>query len=156
MQSRKLKYHELLCRFTNCPPDIYKDIDIDSFRWVFKDNLLKSFIPLNLIKEPPQRMLDETDNLCKGYGLSFFNSFENCYGRYKSFYKKKRNLSHLDFISEKGNSIAELNLDENEGIYGDLNTLNGHYTFHEFEEINLSEKIVNIVEIFDGNGNFNR
>jgi len=154
MHSRKLKYHEYLCRYSNCPPDFYKNIDIDSFRWVFREDLLSSFKPLNLIKEPPQRMLDDTDSLCKGYGLSFFNSFENCKGRYKSLYKKKRNQSHQDFILDKGNSIAELKLNKDGGIYGDLNVSNGHCTFHECKQTDLSKKIVNIVEIFDENGNF--
>ena len=133
----------------------YKNIDIKCFRWVFKDNLSDSFIPMNIIKEPPPRMLDDTDLMCKGYGLSLFDTFENGINRFKALYQKKRNVSHEDFLKDKGDSIAYLDLSEiGTGIYGDLNTQNGHFTFHEYDGIDLSEKVVNITNIFDSNGDF--
>jgi hypothetical protein len=94
--------------------------------------------------------------MCKGYGLSLFDNFENGLSRFENLYQKKRGVSHKDFISEKGNSIAMLEMDGNEGVYGDLNTGNGHFTLHEYEGTDLSSKIVNITEIFDENGNFKR
>lgn len=156
MNSNKFKFQSYLNLFPNCPPSSYKNIDIKCFRWVFKDNLSDSFIPMNIIKEPPPRMLDDTDLMCKGYGLSLFNTFENGLSRFETLYKRKRGISHDDFVNEKGNAIALLEMIENEGVYGDLNAGNGHFTLHEYEGTDLSLKIVNITEIFDENGNFKR
>jgi hypothetical protein len=156
MQSKKYKYQDSLDLFPNCPPNSYRNIEIECFRWVFKNNISDSFIPMNLIKEPPPRMLDDSDLICKGYGLSLFDTFENGRSRYENLYKRKRGISHEDFINEKGNSIAMLEMNGSEGVYGDLNTENGHFTLHEYEGTDLSSKIVNITEIFDENGNFKR
>lgn len=156
MHSKKFKYQQYLNLYPNCPHDSCREMSQDCFRWVFKDNFLDSFIPMNLIKEPPLRMLDNTDLLCKGYGLSLFDTFENGLSRFKNLYNRKRGISHDDFVNEKGNAIATLEMIKNDGVYGDLNTVNGHFTFHEYEGTDLSSKIVNITEIFDENGNFKR
>lgn len=154
MNSNKFKFQNYLDLFPNCPPDSYKNIDIQCFRWVFKDNISNSFAPMNLIKGPPLRILDDGDLMCKGYGLSLFDTFENSRSRFENLYKRKRGLSHEDFTGEKGDSVARLHMNGNEGIYGDMNTVNGHFTFHEYEGTDLSVKIVNITEIFNEDGNF--
>ena len=154
MLSRKLKYQEYLDRFQNCPPDFYRDIDRNAFRWVFQENLSASFKPMNLVKEPPQRMLDDSDLMCKGYGLSLFDTLENGQARFKALYKKKRGLSHQEFIEDKGNAVAELEMTGDEGVYGDLNTHNGHFTFHEYEATDLAIKIIHLSEIFNKNEDF--
>lgn len=65
-------------------------------------------------------------------------------------------MSHKAFVDEKGDSIAELEMTENEGIFGDVNDGNGHFTFHEFEETDLAKNILKIEDIFEENGNFKR
>lgn len=156
MHSKKFKYQAYLDRFPNCPSDSYQALDKNAFRWAFDKNLSNSFKPMSLMKEPPQRMLDDSDLMCKGFGLSLFDTFENGYKRYFALYKKKRSLSHQEFIDDKGNVIAELKMIGDEGVYGDLNSANGHFTFHEFEATDLATKIIRITEIFDKNGNFTR
>lgn len=151
---RKFKYQKHLATFKNCPPEAYWEVNTPSFRWVQEQNISASFIPLNLLKEPPPRMLDDSDKMCMGYGLSMFNSFQNALDRYKKLYKKKRSISHEDFLSEKGDSIAELSLNNNDGVYGDLNNNNGHFTFHEYEDCNLDSKISILEKIFDENESF--
>ena len=64
MYLKEFKYAAYLYKLPNCPPITYKEVDINAFRWVFKDNLSDSFTPMNLLKEPPQRMLDDTDLIC--------------------------------------------------------------------------------------------
>jgi hypothetical protein len=156
MESKELKYAVHLDKLPNCPPITYKERYTNAFRWVFKDNLSDSFMPLNLLKEPPQRMLDDTDLLCKGFGLSLFDTFVYSEDRYKALYKRKRNVSHEEFIVEKGNAIAELMMKGTDGKFGDWNETNGHFTFHEFESTNLTKNVLKIEDIFDNNGNFKR
>ena len=155
MHSQKFKYQEYLEKFPNCPPKSYESMNKVGFRWVCKDNLESSFYPLNLINVPPPRVQDNTDLMCKGYGLSLFDTLENAIDRFKALYQKKRNVSHEDFLKDKGDSIAYVNLGEiGTGIYGDLNIQSGHFTFHEYSGIDLSEKVVNITNIFDSHGDF--
>jgi hypothetical protein len=156
MPIKKLKYEQYLHEFPNCPPIQYTELEENAFRWVFKQNLSDSFIPLNRIKEPPQRMLDDSDLMCKGLGLSFFDTHAHAIARYEALYKRKRGLSHEAFILEKGDGIAELEMTKNEGIFGDRNNENGHFTFHEFEEIDLAKKVLYIKDIFQENGEFKR
>lgn len=101
-------------------------------------------------------MLDDTDLMCEGFGLSFFDTYAHAFARYEALYKRKRGLSHEASIVEKGDSIAELEMIENEGIFGDVNGENGHFTFHEFEETDLTIKILTIEDIFEKNGELNR
>lgn len=156
MHSKKFKYQQYLSLYPNCVPDSYKEMSQDCFRWVFKDKISDSFIPMNLIKEPPSRMLDDTDLMCKGFGLSLFDTFTNGHSKFEKLYTRKRGVSHEDFINEKGDSIARLQMNGSEGVCGDFNSSNGHFTFHEYEGTDLSSKIVNITEIFDENGKFKR
>ena len=156
MNATELKYAEHLDKTSNCPPNIYVALDVNSFRWVFQNRLQDSFTPLNLIKEPPQRILDDTDLLCKGFGLSFFDTFDNSEKRYKALYKRKRGLSHNEFIAEKGDSVAELTMNGTEGVFGDWNESNGHFTFHEYETTDLTKNVLKMEDIFDNNGNFKR
>ena len=154
MPTRKLKYQKYLDEFPSCPPIHYKTLAKNAFRWVFHNQLSESFIPLNSIKEPPQRILDESDLMCKGFGLSFFDTYAHACLRYEALYKRKRGLSHQDFIIEKGDSIAELEMTEKEGIFGDINEGNGHFTFHEFENIDLIKNVLVIEDLLEGRVGF--
>jgi hypothetical protein len=88
MQSKELKYAVHLDKFPDCPPITYKELHTNAFRWVFNDRLSDSFTPISLIKEPLERIQDNTDLLCKSYGLSLFDTFEQSERRYKALYKR--------------------------------------------------------------------
>lgn len=149
-----MKYQSFLDKLEKCPPEIYKESSCSAFRWIFSKNINNSFVPLNLIKEPPARMIDKDDLMCKGYGLSLFNALDKGKAKYMKLYNQKRGLTHDEFIIDKGNAIAELKITENEGIFGDLNAQNGHFTFHEYEGVDLSKKIINISNIFEKDEDF--
>jgi hypothetical protein len=127
---------------------------MNAFRWIDANDPINSFTPMHLIKTPPPRMLDDFDLMCKGHGLSLFDTLEHGIARYKKLYKNKRGVSHQTFIEEKGDAVATLKLDAEDGVAGDLNLENGHFTFHEYEETDLSNQIVHITTLFDKNGNF--
>jgi hypothetical protein len=156
MHSKELKYAIHLRELPNCPPNTYKELEANAFRWVFQDRLSDSFTPLNLLKEPPQRLLDDTDLFCKGFGLSLFDTFQNSEERYKELYKRKRGVSHEEFITEKGDAIAELAMTGMQGKFGDWNKKNGHFTFHEYKTTDLTKHVLNMDDIFDKNGSFKR
>lgn len=156
MHSKELKYAVHLNKFPDCPPISYKEIHTNAFRWVFKDSLSDSFTPINLFKEPPERVQDNTDLLCKGYGLSLFDTFEHSEKRYKALYNRKRRLSHDEFIEGKGSAIAELIIHETDGKFGDWDETSGHFTFHAYETTNLTNNVLEMADIFDENGNFKR
>jgi len=154
--SRPFKYSDLLRQYSNCPPDDYKELSKLAFRWVHNHAQHENdFKPLNLIKTPPPRMLDDSDKMCMGYGLSWFNTCEEAIKKYETLYHKLRAKQKINFQEEKGDTIAQIHLDVRDGKGSDPNN-EGHFTFHEYVETNLSTKIVNFTAIFDEHGNFRR
>lgn len=89
-----------------------------------------------------------------GYGLSMFNSEDNARQRYKKVFLSKRGLNKEDRVNEMGDAVAELRINKNDGISGNLNEETGHFTFHEYKNVVLPRRIVRIDEIFDTNGEF--
>lgn len=99
----------------------------------------------------PQRILDTEDKKCMGHGLSFFNTLDNALTKYQKVCRKPSLKKVL------GELVAEISLDEEDGVSADVIDKNyGHFTFHEYEETNLPNKIVTITEIFDEHGNYTR
>jgi hypothetical protein len=146
MTTKKLKYQELLSQFPNCPPDNYTEIEMEAFRWVHSVEHENDYKPINLINDPPQRLLDETDKMCMGYGLSLFDSFENAYARFKELYCKQRDHLKPVFISDKGDCIATLKLVYPDGLGNCPDVRNhGHFTFHEYENVNIRNKVKKII-----------
>ncbi len=150
--SKVFKYQKYLQEYPDCPPKSYAETNFQVFRWVNENAINKSFLPLNLLKYPPMGF-DKTDDMCKSYGLSVFNTFENALAKYKKLYLMKGGLSHEDFIEGKGDSIALLDLKITHGVIGDLNK-QGHLTLHEYIGTDLIETIVNITKIIDKHGKF--
>jgi hypothetical protein len=154
MNDKKFKYQELLAKFPNCPPADYIEIENGAFRWIHGKDHENNFKPINLISDPPPRMLDETDNMCKGFGLSLFDSIENAYKKYKELYCKKREHQREDFINEKGRYIATLKLLCSDGVAGSFSK-SGHFTFHEYESTNLKNRMESsFFSIFGADGKF--
>lgn len=155
MKNKILKYKEYLDRFPNCPSDDFSNENSESYRWVNKRPTNNDFIPLNLIKEPPPRVLEDSDLMCIGYGLSFFDSLIKAYEKYLNLYNKKREHLKVIFISDYGNSIAKININKSDGLKGNHNTETGHFTFHIYDHCDLTSQIIEILNIFDENGKIN-
>ncbi|MCK5719175.1 MAG: hypothetical protein KAH84_04400 [Thiomargarita sp.] len=154
MHSKKFKYQEYLKKYQNCPPEYYQEINMVAYRWVHNTIHKNDFMPINLINDPPPRMLDETDKMCMGYGLSLFNTSLNAISKYKSIYSKKRKHLKIKFIEDVGNAVAKIEI-KKDGVGNKPNLKNfGHFTFHEYENRNLANRIVYKTKIlFDKNGN---
>lgn len=148
MQSKKLKYQAYLEKFPNCPPDNFVPVNRDGFRWVHEDVNENDFIPLNALKVPPQRLLDHSDLMCMGYGLSLFDTLEKAQVRYRNLYIRKNELMKSIFIEDVGDHVAHLSINEEDGIADEPNDI-GHFTFHEFAEVGLQKKVLSLHPIFE-------
>ena len=156
MLNKILKYKIYLDKYNDCPSKDFKEISGEFCRWVSAEGKENDFKPLNLITEPPQRLLDDSDKLCVGYGLSFFDKAERAFDRYSELYRKQKR-AHLKelFKKDKGTCIALIEIGYNDGLANDPNFNNGHFTFHEYEAINLYEKITKKIDIFADDGSIN-
>jgi hypothetical protein len=153
MINKKMKYDELLNKFPNCPALHYQEVSRPSFRWIIGEKHVNNFIPINLISAPPPKMLDESDKMCMGYGLSFFDSFSNAFEKYKSLYSRKREHQREQFREDKGTIIATITIKNDDGIADEPNYNNyGHFTFHEYHATDLNHKIEQITSIFESYG----
>jgi hypothetical protein len=56
---------------------------------VHEDVNENDFSPLNALKVPPQRLLDRSDLMCIGYGLSLFDTLEKAKVRFQNLYVRK-------------------------------------------------------------------
>ncbi|MCX6210882.1 MAG: hypothetical protein NTZ59_15595 [Bacteroidetes bacterium] len=145
----------MLSQFPNCPPDNYIEIKAYAFRWVHSNENENDFKPINLINEPPPRLLDESDKMCMGYGLSLFASLSGAFMKYKNLYTKRREHLRPIFVDDFGACIANLSLEHSDGVANSPDKKNyGHFTFHEYENIDLREKVQSTFNIFDTDGNF--
>jgi len=152
MQAKKFKYAAYLCQSQNCPPDSYIEMECDAYRWIHSTITKNDFLPRNIIQNPPQRILDDSDLMCKGYGLSLFDTNGNAIKTYTKNYSKRRAHLRQSFITEYGDSFCLIKIESSDGLGGDKNKESGHFTFHEYEDSNLEERIINIFNIFDDDG----
>lgn len=154
MNSKQLKYSQLLNSYPDCPKSIFKEIEGLYFRWVQANAKgVNDFLPINLIKDPPQRILDNSDLLCMGFGLSLFDTNANAFSLYSNRYNKSRNkIAKENFILEKGTCIAQVKIEKSDGI-ADEPSSTGHFTFHEYLDCDLKKNIQTIFNIFDSDEN---
>ncbi len=156
MNDKKLKYLKCLEQFKDCPSAEFIEVDRDAYRWTNSPVTPNDFLPVNLMNEPPARMLDDTDKMCMGYGLSMFNSWNNSIKKYQKEFKKRRQHQREQFIQDKGSYIAFLKLTKNDGIADEPNEGNfGHFTFHEYSPTRLELKVIHLHSIFSDDGEFN-
>ena len=128
--------------FPNCPSIEFKEIVRDAFRWINNPLILNDFTPVNLINEPPPRMLDDSDKMCVAFGLSMFDTLLNSKLKYQKEYNKRRPHLRDQFKQDKGGYIALVNLTQDDGVADQPNENNyGHFTFHEYSETSLVDKV---------------
>ncbi len=150
---KKVKYQQLLVQFPRCPPDNYSEAELDAFRWVHKEVNENDYKPVSLIREPRVKYLDDSDEMCKSYGLSLFSSLEDSVKRYKYIYNSRRPATRPLFVNDIGESVVRLRIGHLDGVMSPP-SFNGHITLHEYEETDLRSKGIEIKDIFDENGDF--
>lgn len=148
MPVKTFKYEEFLKRFPQCPPSDCKEKNTTVYRWTHNPVESEDFIPLNIIGTPPVRMLDETDKMCMGYGLSMFDTLENSIRRYRSIFNGMRPRKKEDFKLEKGTFISRITVKEKDGC-STLPNKTGHLTFFEYKDVSLKTQVLEIIDIFE-------
>ncbi len=155
MTIKKLKYQRFLEQFPNCPSEEFTEVEKDAYRWVHHPIEAVDFLPVNIISEPPPRMLNDSDKMCMGYGLSMFDTFENALAKYKKIFRRMRLHQKQHFKEDKGTYVALLELNKDDGIADTPKEKNyGHFTFHEYEDANLQENMKDLFEIFKDDEEF--
>jgi len=152
MQQKKLKYSAYLGQFSNCPPVDFQEKEMMAYRWVHSSSHPNDFLPKNLITDPPVRMLDISDKMCMGYGLSMFDSQKGACEKYLQLWNGKRAHQRVQMGADLGKSVAQLDLQCSDGVSGSAEKY-GHFTFHEYQGVELSTRITGLMDIFDMDGN---
>lgn len=142
----RFKYQSEIESIPDCPPDDYKSQRLKAFRFVFEDtNHQNNFRPVLIIKPRRRKtgMFRRNTAKCQGYGLSFFDSLENAHQKYFKLIKIRPQLAKT-----LGTHIAEGVIDRTDGVVSKINR-EGHFTLHEFEQVDLKDKFSPVLEVYD-------
>ncbi|MGH1363895.1 MAG: hypothetical protein ACRBF0_10085 [Calditrichia bacterium] len=127
------KYSEQISSLHNCPPTNYSPQATDAYRFVYKSNPERSYIPV--AKGNPKRINDRSDmKKCQAWGLSFFNTEENAIAKFEDLKRRNKNIAKTI-----GDSIALVKLEESDGVCSPVGE-KGHFTLHERGESKFSER----------------
>jgi hypothetical protein len=153
MTNKNLKYKLYLDNYNNCPPSDFHEITGEFCRWVSLTGHENDFKPLNMIALPPQRLLDNSDKFCMGYGLSFFDTLQHAFSRYCELYRKQKR-AHLKelFKQDKGTQVSLISINKDDGVADEPNFNTGHFTLHEYDGIDFSNRNLQKIAIFEENG----
>jgi len=148
MSKRPLKYQEYLNKYNNCPPSTCREMETTCYRWVHKPVNNEDFYPLQLIPGSPPREFDDSDKQCSSYGLSLHSTLSSSKEAYlKEYNKRSREDGKLKFKQAKGEYIAKLNLQKEDGIHSEAN-MDKHFTFYRYEECNFLERVIYLFDNF--------
>ena len=138
------KYQKETETIPNCPPENSAGGEIICFRYVHSDlNHENNFLPAFIIN--PTRRNDSFDaQVCSGYGLSFFNSFDGAVRKYKALAKSFKQIN-----LKLGTHVARGTLSETDGVRTAPNEI-GHFDLHEFVNVNLKSRFVIIEKVYNG------
>lgn len=132
----KFKYQEYIKELSiECPPSSYEPKEMQAFRFVFEASHQKAknnFLPVLIIN--PSRQFNKSNDKCKGYALSLFDTKENLEKRYLTLKQSFPNISET-----LGDQIAEGFIAKTDGLASKIDT-RGHFSLHEFENTDLVNK----------------
>ena len=128
-----------------CPLGDLKSIEKEAFRFVFKNlNHKNNYLPPLAIN--PSR-IDESetcDKVCEGFALSFYETEKQANTKLKKILERKPLLADT-----LGNCIAKTFITKKDGV-ADKSKKDGHFNFHETEQINFKFKYEIVKEISIG------
>lgn len=128
------KYQEDMNTLSNfkCPPDNYKQLDVDAYRWVFDDiKDSKNFTPRYYIKPKKENDPKPTEQeKCDEMALSMFISEDSAKKRFNFFFKIFKKRAYKIF----GTKIAHKKLNINDGVNEEPNNI-GHFNHHPYSHV---------------------
>jgi len=148
------KYQEYLSQYENCPPDDYAELSMSAFRWIFEkghENESDSFLPVLLItpERVNARQFDKDYMKCAGYALSLYNTLTNAKNAFHKI-SARLEMLNINFADNVGEFVAEITIETPDGVASDFTKKGrnkGHFNFHEYENVDFSQKIVEIQKL---------
>lgn len=117
-------------------PSLSVPNDTNAYRFVFRNNIPKSYIPVYLMS--PQRATKDEEKhklSTSGYALSLFNTEDNAIKKYAELSANFRNIKLII-----GDSVSHGNLTNEDGLISRISPSNGHFDLYEFKECDLAQK----------------
>ena len=112
----------------------YKEYNNLAYRWAFEDIKDKrNFLPRATFTDIPNH--EQIKNSCGGWSLSLFVTKPQAREALMKQIKKRPNI-----YKKLGTHIAEGNIDNKDGLFGDHNQETGHFEFMEYQNVDLSLK----------------
>lgn len=117
-------------------PSLSVPNDTNAYRFVFRNDIPKSYIPVYLLS--PQRATKDEEKhklSTSGYALSLFNTEDNAVKKYAELSASFRNIRSII-----GDSVSHGNLNKEDGLISRISPNNGHFDLYEFEKCDLAQK----------------
>lgn len=133
---KKFKYQEKMSNLeTQCPPEKCQERETIAYRWVFEQIEDKNnFLP-QYLKKPDRFTFKKDKQKCIALGLSFFDTEENA----KKRFNQLAGVMGERGYEELGKNIAVGVLKPEHGVCSKPDQRNGHFTFFDYENIELKE-----------------
>ena len=139
---RKFKYQEYLDKYKNCPAKDFAERDFECFRWVHEEPTEKDFLPIPLISNVPQKILDDNDLGCKHYSLSVYENLNAARTAYKRRCDLTRTVAdEMKFRTKVGEYVVSLQIEKKEGVANMPDNTTRHISFYEYADCKLLDKI---------------
>ncbi|HUB60553.1 MAG TPA: hypothetical protein VL978_07625, partial [Puia sp.] len=150
MAGTTFKYKDQIRSIGGCPATDCVEGERDSYRWVHAEPITEDFLPQALEDPVRRRPIDETDleRRCLSWGLSMYDTIEAAIVRFKQVISRIRGAKQPDFRTQKGDSVAFIQLKPSHGRTSPSNK-EQHFTLFEYEDVDLRNDIVKIINIFD-------
>ena len=136
-----MKYTDKLSKIDGCPPKALTPRSGAAFRFVFADTgHPNNFLPPAVIK--PGRFAAASARVCySGYALSMYETKAQILRSAKEAQK-----SNPLFLKRIGDHVAELHLEDNDGMCGEP-SLTGHFDFFEAVAFIGEQRVVAIEKV---------
>ena len=146
---KEFKYKEYLNKYKNCPGKDFAEKDFECFRWVHEQPSERNFLPVPFMRNVAPRKLENNDEGCEHYCLSVYKDLKSARDAYKNICDKALREEFVEkFKSNIGEYAAQLQIEKNDGVADMPNNRTGHFSFYEYTDCKLSDKIKGIFNIF--------
>ena len=125
----RCKYCAGCSEIENCPPDTYQPQSGTWYRIIYAENDKRSFVP-PYQKDPPRLL--EKPGTCTDWALSFYLTEPQARKQYAYLSKVMKDVDR-----KIGSHIAEVIINNDDGIASPANKRSGHIDLHEFTAAKL-------------------
>lgn len=124
-------------------PSLFVPYDTNAYRFVFRNNIPKSYIPAYLMS--PKRVTKDEEKhklSTSGYALSLFNTEDNAVKKYAELSASFRNIKLTI-----GDTVSYGVLTSKDGMISKTNSSNGHFDLYEFKGCDLAQRFTLLEDV---------